>query len=359
MKREMTSHERVLTCFNRQEPDRVPIDYDANPGIDLRLKQHFGLAADDHDGLLQALNVDFRRVGARFVGPKKHADIPGRQVDEWGIHRRWVEHESGGYWDYCDFPLQNATLEEIEAWPLPSPDDWDYSQIAARCKQYEGYAIVAGSAGTACIMNTAGFWRTMEQVFIDLATDDPAGLRLIDRFLDVQYECMVRTLEAGRGLYSIMWMGEDLGTQHSPMISMALFRKHIRPRQQRFVDLARSFGLHVVLHTCGSSSWTYDDYAEMGVTVVDTLQPEAKDMSPRYLKQRFGHKLAFHGCISTAGKVAFGTVEETIADVRQTLEIMMPGGGYALAPTHQLQDNSPTENVVAMYEAALRYGRYP
>ena len=62
------------------------------------------------------------------------------------------------------------------------------------------YAIVAGGAGTACIMNTAGFWRTMEQVFIDLLTDEPAGLRLIDRFLDVQYERMVRTLEAGRGL---------------------------------------------------------------------------------------------------------------------------------------------------------------
>ena len=358
MKREMTARDRVLTAFARQEPDRVPVDYGANEGIDLRLKQHFGLAADDNDGLLQALGVDFRSVGADFVGPKRHADIPGRTVDEWGIHRRWVEHESGGYWDYCDFPLQNATLEEVEAWPLPSADDYDYSQITEECRRYEGYAVAAGGAGTGCIMNTAGFWRTMEQVFIDLLTDEPAGLRLIDRFLDVQYETMVRTLEAGKGGFHILWMGEDLGTQKSPMISMVLFRKHIRTRQQRFVDLGKAFGLHIVLHTCGSSSWTYDDYAEMGVTVADTLQPEAKDMSPRYLKDHFGHKLAFHGCISTAGKVAFGSVEDTIADVRQTLAIMMPGGGYALAPTHQLQDNSPTENVLAMYEAARTYGQY-
>jgi uroporphyrinogen decarboxylase len=96
----------------------------------------------------------------------------------------------------------------------------------------------------------------------------------------------------------------------------------------------------------------------MGIDVVDTLQPEAKDMAPAYLKERFGDQLAFHGCISTAGPVAYGTVQEVVDDVCVTLKTMMPGGGYALAPTHQLQDNSPTENVVAMYEAAKKYGQY-
>jgi uroporphyrinogen-III decarboxylase len=96
----------------------------------------------------------------------------------------------------------------------------------------------------------------------------------------------------------------------------------------------------------------------MGITAVDTLQPEAANMSPRYLKERFGGRLAFHGCISTAGPVANGSVADVVEDVRQTLEIMMPGGGYCLAPTHQLQDNSPTENVVAMYRAAREYGKY-
>ena len=62
--------------------------------------------------------------------------------------------------------------------------------------------------------------------------------------------------------------------------------------------------------------------------------------------------------ISTAGPVARGTPEDVVRNVRETLAVMMPGGGYALAPTHQLQDNSPTENVVAMYGAAMKYGRY-
>lgn len=96
----------------------------------------------------------------------------------------------------------------------------------------------------------------------------------------------------------------------------------------------------------------------MGIKVVDTLQPEAKDMKPDDLKRRFGGGLAFHGCISTAGPVAYGSVQDVIDNVEETLGIMMPGGGYCMSPTHELQDNSPTENVIAMYQATHDYGRY-
>ena len=96
----------------------------------------------------------------------------------------------------------------------------------------------------------------------------------------------------------------------------------------------------------------------MGIDAVDALQPEAKNMSPEYLKQQFGGRLAFHGCISTAGPVAYGTPPEAVASCREVLDVMMPGGGYCFAPTHSLQDNSPTENVVAMYETARQCGTY-
>ncbi|OGG48978.1 MAG: hypothetical protein A3F84_08220 [Candidatus Handelsmanbacteria bacterium RIFCSPLOWO2_12_FULL_64_10] len=358
MKREMSSKERALTAFARQEPDRAPINYFANPGIDRRLKRHFGLAGDDHEGLRRALRVDFRSVNPPYIGPKLHADAPGRTVDMWGIHRRWIEHESGGYWDYCDFPLQDATPEEVEAWPMPSPDHFDYARVVEQCRRSQDYCVVTGGAGTGDIINSTGMIRTMEQVLVDLMTDEPAGLRYIERKIEVQLEVTRRTLEAARGGIDALWMGEDLGTQRGPLMRLDLYRRRLRPHHQRFVDLAQSHGIPVVIHSCGSSSWAFDDFIEMGIGVVDTLQPEAKDMAPAYLKGRFGGRLAFHGCISTAGPVAGGTVQDTVQDVRETLEVMMPGGGYALAPTHQLQDNSPTENVVAMYEAAYQYGRY-
>jgi uroporphyrinogen decarboxylase len=81
-------------------------------------------------------------------------------------------------------------------------------------------------------------------------------------------------------------------------------------------------------------------------------------MSPAYLKKQFGSSLAFHGCISTAGPLALGTVDEIRDTVRRTLDIMMPGGGYILAPTHMIQDNTPVENIIAMYEEARVYGVY-
>ncbi|MFA7343582.1 MAG: uroporphyrinogen decarboxylase family protein [Terrimicrobiaceae bacterium] len=356
----MTSKERVLTTFASRPADRVPVNYLANPGIDRRLKEHFGLKPDDGEGLRLALGVDFRGVGAPYRGPKLHADIPERgvKVDDWGIRRMWVDHSSGGYWDYCDFPLRDATEDEVAAWPMPAPDDFDYSGIVEACRQREKFAVHLGDPGLGCIINTAGFFRGMEQVFVDLITDDPAGLLLIDRFLDIQFEITRRVLEAAHGGIDFLWMGEDLGTQHSPIISRDLFRRHIRPRHQRFFDLAKRFHLPVMLHTCGSSSWAYDEYIEMGLTAVDTLQPEARDMSPEHLKRTFGGRLAFHGCISTAGPVAYGTVDEVVADCRRTLEIMMPGGGYCFAPTHDLQDNSPTGNVLAMYDTARQHGRY-
>jgi uroporphyrinogen decarboxylase len=153
-------------------------------------------------------------------------------------------------------------------------------------------------------------------------------------------------------------MGEDLGTQKGPLIGKDLFHKHILPRQQRFFDAAKAYKLPVMLHTCGSSSWSYEDYIKAGVRAVDTLQPEATDMSPEHLKSHFADRLAFHGCISTTGNLAFGTPEDVRQEVKTVLGIMMDGAHYFLSPTHQIQDNSPAENVLAMYEAGRAYGRY-
>lgn len=357
--KEMSSKERVLTALARQEPDRVPLDYASNPGIHARLARHFGLAPDDGEGLLQALGVDFRGVGAAYRGPRLHAEVPERRVDpQWGRRTRWIENPYGGYWDFCDFPLRNAGEEEVEKWPMPSPDDFDYTCVRAACAKQQARAIFTGGAGLGDIINSTGMLRTMEQVLVDLIGDDPAGLRLIERKFEIQLEVTRRTLEAAGGGIDFLWMGEDLGSQRGPLISPKLYRKHLRPRHQKIVDLAKSFHIPVMIHTCGSSSWAYADFIEMGVAAVDTLQPEAKNMSPAYLKQTFGGRLAFHGCISTAGSVAHGSTDEVVREVRETLEVMMPGGGYCLSPTHQLQDNSPTENVVALYEAARTYGQY-
>ncbi len=194
----MSSKERVLTAFASREPDRVPVNYMANPGIDGRLKAHFGLREDDGEGLRQALGVDFRGVEAPYTGPRLHADIPERGVraDDWGIRRRWVEHATGGYWDFCDFPLSEATEADVAAWPMPSPDAFDYAAVREACRRHRDYAVFVGGPGQADVINKGGMLRGMEQTLVDLITEDPAGLLLARRRTGIQLAILERTLEA-------------------------------------------------------------------------------------------------------------------------------------------------------------------
>jgi hypothetical protein len=355
----MTSKERVLAAIAHVPVDRVPMNYMANAAIDRRLKEHFDLKPDDDVGLYRALGTDFYHTYPDYNGPRLHPEVEGLQVDPaWGVRTRWTEHGSGGYWDFCDFPLKNAEGEELARYELPDPDHYDYDLAADRFRRQSDFCRIAGSIGIPDIINHTGRLRGMEQVLCDLALEDEGYLAFVDRYITVLLAVSERFLVKTKGLVDVFWLGEDLGTQISGIISPATYRKLLRPRHQKIIDLAKSFDLPVMIHSCGSSSWAFEDFIEMGIDVVDTLQPEAANMSPEYLKATFGDRLAFHGCISTAGPLANGNVDDVKKAVRNTLEIMTPGSGYLLAPTHMIQDNTPVENVLAMYETAMKFGVY-
>ena len=358
-KETMRPKERVYKTFHHEKTDRVTIGYEANDAVHMRLAKALGIHNGDRESVYQALGVDYRGVGANYIGPPLYPDKPNRRVDPTeGCYMRWAEHATGGYWDFCDFPLMDADEEEIANYPVPNPDHFDYEEVRRQIAAHSDYAIHLGHPGVPDIINSNGRIMGMEDILCHLLTENEGALQLIDRRIQMQLSVLERILEQNKNQIDFLWLGEDLGTQKTPMISLDLYRRVLRPRHQRFVDLAKAYDLPVQIHTCGSSSWVYEDFIDMGVSGVDTLQPEAVDMSPRYLKDTFGGRLAFRGCISTAGPLAYGTVDETVRQVRETLEIMMPGGGYHFAPTHQIQDNSPTENVIAMYRAVHAYGVY-
>lgn len=355
----MSSKERVVRTFNHEIPDRVPINYMYNPEIDKRLKGYFGLQATDDEGLRQALGVDFRVINAPYIGPPLYEPIPDRKVDPlFGFRTRWVPHETGGYWEYCDYPLAEGDVDTAANFPFPNPDHFDYDSLEGQVKKYESFALVLGSNGLGTVICRLGFYMGMSEALIALQLDDPAANILMDNLLAFQLGHLERMLDRVGDRVQLVWMGEDLGTQIGPMISMELFERQILRRHVKFLDAAKAYNVPVMLHTCGCSSWTYEKYIAAGLKAVDTLQPEVSNMSPRYLKSHYGGRLVFHGCISTKGAVTYGTPEEVDNEVRETLEIMMPGGGYCLAPTHRLQDNTPLENAIAMYTAAHKYGHY-
>lgn len=355
----MSAKERVNAAVRHEEADRVPIDYLANAGIDARLKHHYGISLDDDEALREQLQVDMRELQIPYVGPVLHPALPQRAVDPaWGIVSRWIEHESGGYWDYCDFPLKHLDEELAETWPMPDPCNYDYSTIDRQIASWQEKSIWIGNPGLGDILNTTGMLCGMEQVYLSLALEDPNWLQLVDRRLAIQLEVTRRVLERADGAVDLMWLGEDLGSQTGALISMDHYRRVLKPRHKRFVDLARAYDIPVMMHSCGSSSWVFDEFIDLGIQVIDTLQPEAAGMDPKYLKQRYGSSLAFHGGFSTAGKVVDGTTREVLEELEQLLSCMMPGGGYLFSPTHMLQDNSALENVIAVYEALPALGAY-
>lgn len=357
----MTARERVRKTFNFEKTDRVTIGYEANAAIHARLKEALGVT--ENEDLLQALGVDYRRISARYVGPKLFEDIPDRRRDsQEGFVMRWAAHKDGGYWDFCDYPLKDAEDEDFENYPIPDPDNYDYEGVDALVRKYQNMpnppALHVGDPGMPDIINANGRIMGMEDILCHLMLEDEAALAFVNRRIKWQLGVIERILARQKDNIDFVWLGEDLGTQIAPMVSLELFRKLILPAHKQFVDLASSYNLPVIIHTCGSSSWAYEDFISIGVRGVDTLQPEAANMSPAYLAEHFGGRLNFRGCISTAGPLAYGTAEETVEQCKYTLETLMKFGGYHFAPTHAIQDNSPTENVIAMYNAAHKYGRY-
>jgi len=361
----MTAKERVQRTFAFEPTDRVTVGYEANPEIHKKLCAALGVKPNDTDALYAALGVDYRGLVPDYTGPDLFADLranvgPDRHVDPLlGCVTRWVEHGNGGYWDYCDFPLADADDEAFAAFPVPNPDHFDYDGALEQAKAWsKTYAIHAANPGVGDVINSDGMLMGMEDALCHLALGNEAAIDFIDRRSNYNLGVQERLLDKCGKYIDFMWLGEDLGTQIAPIISLELYRKYIKPIHRRFIALAESYNLPTIIHTCGSSSWAYEDMIESGMRGVDTLQPEALNMDPAYLVKHFGGRLTFRGCISTAGPLTYGTAAEVEQICRETLEIMMPVRGYHFAPTHAIQDNTPVENVIAMYQAAHTFGRY-
>jgi uroporphyrinogen decarboxylase len=250
----MGSRERVERTFSYEKTDRVTIGYESNPVAHTRLCAALGIPEKDHTVLLKALGVDYMGFPIAYTGPQIYPDLPGRLRDpEFGAVMRRVKNEYGYYWDFCDFPLMGASDEEIAAYKLPDPDCYDYDGADASIDKAlgEGFAVYAGGAGFGNIINKTGKLFGMEEALMDLYTQRGAAMELLDRRLAGTLRVMERVLERNKGKLSFIWMGEDLGTQHSPLIGVKMYRATLLPRHRRFIDLARSYNLPVLMHTCG------------------------------------------------------------------------------------------------------------
>ncbi len=341
-------------ALNFQEPDRPPIQFYATPEVNKLLTNYFKGKTPR-----ESFEVDFRYVGPRYLKEAKKA-LPGSGIDQydmWGAgYKNSPYHldaiDMGGTYPepvYLPFADMKTTDEVIE-YPWPNPDDFDYSAIPEQIEDYGDFAIVLGSAGIPDIINGAGVrGRGMARLLMDIALEDKVGIAIIDKRVNFWYEYLKRGLQTGQGKIDIVHLGEDLGSQKGPLISPQMFDNFFKPRLQKFIDLAHEYGAKTWLHSCGSTYLLIPKLIKMGLDVLDSVQTAPEGMKPEKLKKDFGDKLAFCGMIETQ-ELPHMRVEECKSLARCRIEIIGKGGGYIFCPSHDLQIDTPLENILAIYE---------
>ena len=346
----MNSKKRVQISLSWNEPDRPPIQTYLTPEIAGKLRKHFGC-----EDILSRLQVDFRYVEPVWSGSVR-TESDDIFYDVFGTGYRNVRNSSGGlYAEAVHCPLASLkTVDEVEAYAWPRPEDYDYSEIADQCGKFENFAICVGDAGFPDILNGVSRGRGMDQVIIDIATRDEAGLAIIDKRVEWAYGVLRKSLESANGMIDIVCIGEDCGNQNGRMFSEKDFDEVFRPRLQKFIDLAHEFGCKAMMHSCGDTHELMPTFIEMGLDVLDAMQPEPHGMDAETIRAMCAGKLAFCGLISTQDTLPFGTVEQCRAEARHRLDVIAKGGGYIFSPAHCIQPDTPLENVLAIYEEALK-----
>jgi uroporphyrinogen decarboxylase len=169
----------------------------------------------------------------------------------------------------------------------------------------------------------------------------------------------------GKYVQVVRFTGWDLGGQDSPIFSPKMVDTLFKPVLKRQWTTVKSFFQKVnpegkiFFHTCGSIYKLIPIFIESGLDILDPLQTTAAGMDMDRIKKEFGDRLVFHGAMDIQQVMPFSTVEQVKEEVKLRIRQLAPGGGFILAPAHAFQDDTPPENIVAMYRTGKEYGRYP
>jgi uroporphyrinogen decarboxylase len=382
MPESMTPRERVITALNHKEPDRVPITLggSANHLTEQRyklLRDHFGLqdiqrrtlvgfyTTPDYNPLLNRLGTDFRFIHIR--PPKTYVsnalDGPFKEFDdEWSLHHRLM----GGYYDLTNPPLSgDLTLKRIEKFAWPDP--YDPVRMEGVKEEVEDlfnntdFAIVAHRPVYGNLWEMTRWLVGMENALMLTVTDTflfDALLTKLTEVLDGYYKALLSVV----GPYiHIIEIAEDLGTNNGPIFNPEIYRKFIKPKHKRTIEMIKKMApqVKVMLHCDGAVRKFIPDLIEAGFDILNPIEGHLRGMNPVELKRDFGNDLTFQGGVDVKNVLNHGTVEDVRREVRLRIEQMAVGGGYVLAPAHNFGNDIPLENMLAFFEAGHELGFYP
>ena len=270
---------------------------------------------------------------------------------------RRIPHEGGVYYEQSYFPLAEAqTIDDLNRYPWPRTEWFDYSGMKAAAQ--EGRKTKAVQCGYMAPFFYHNKLRGLEQSLIDPFENPELTHEILRRISDFFYAHHRKMFEVCEGLIDVSQVTDDLGSQTGPLISLDIYREFYAPHHKRFIDLCHEFGIQVFHHDDGSCRAFLPLLVEMGIDILNPVQWTCPGMDMAERKREFGHRLCFHGAVENQRILPFGTPEEVRAEVRHCMDALASDGtGYILAPCHNLQVNTPVENILAMYDEAWRYGR--
>jgi uroporphyrinogen decarboxylase len=381
-KESLPSRERVRLALNHQEPDRVPIDitYTSVPYQDVR--RQVGLPSETVKpdvwdrvkpslDLLDKLGCDLLWVGLNGPSTRRPFSFDmDEYTDEWGVtFRKVMRSDDAGQFEIREWPLLTPSIPEMEAFSWPDPlDPARYAGTADHFKHlYEStpYALCARLGDN--IWEQANYSVGQANWLLYVSTDPDFCMAIMQKIANIQKTIYLEGLRhIGKYLSVIRLGGEDFGTQAGLLISPKMFRTMVKPIlkdvytavKERLADLG-NYDCKLMLHSCGGIEPLINDFIEMGIDVLDPVQTRAKRMNALHLKQTYGDRISFHGGIDTQGILPFGSEDEVAEETKRKLEMLAPGGGYILCPTHNVQADVPGRNVVKMAQTGREFGRYP
>jgi len=346
-KETMSPLERWQAVLNRQQPDRVPMDYWGTIEATRNVCRYLEC---DEEEMFKLLHIDRPLdVGPRCPEPREP------DTDMFGCKFKMMDYGTGAYRECINAPLAKyVSVDEIEAdYTWPDVDEFRYDHLPAMVKGKEHMPVRFAASEPFLVYKQL---RGDAQAFMDLLLNPDIVKYCLDKLFGMCYENTRRILETIPGRVTFAYVAEDLGSQTGLLFALEHIREYLLPHMKRMMDLVHEGGVLVMTHSDGAIREVIPDLIEIGADILNPIQWRCAGMNREGLKRDFGDKLIFHGAVDNQQTLPFGTVEDVRQEVRDNLRILGDGGGYILGPCHNHQAVTPPENIVAMYEEGYESG---
>jgi uroporphyrinogen decarboxylase len=349
----ITPRENLIRAARRQGFDWVPIDLVLCDSQVKSFRKRFG-----HEDYFDWFGVDFRwvelnenpgSVNPRLLYPREilPADT---EFDVLGLgHSKGSE--AAFHMTRMHHPLAGAdSVEEILNYPLPAVKREENQPLFDQVASLHQRGLAAMCMMQMTIWEAAWYLRSMEDMLMDMMLEDEKATILFDKILGYQINRVTLHAQAGVDIISL---GDDVGMQTGPMMSVELWEQWIKPRLRKVIDAARNINPDILIfyHSCGDATLFIDGLIDAGVDILNPIQPECMDFNA--VHAQYGNRLSFWGTLGTQQLMPFGTPEQVRELSIERIRTCGTKGGLILGPTHLVEPEVPFENLVAMKEAAL------